>query len=92
MLDRFDVLAGASGRSIQTCEAMWRDGGPPGVSWAQAYMVAKHRARDVGADNHEGRTVAFLEGMLAAYAIVADQYSLIPRNLREGVSVATPDA
>lgn len=65
-LSRMDLLAGASGRSIQSLEALWPDDAP--VPWTEAYNAAQARQQDPGADRQDGRTVAFLEGMLAAHA------------------------
>lgn len=72
VLDRMDLLW-ANDRSVPSCEALWKDYGVPGVSWAEAYMVATHRARYIGADCHDGRTVAFLEGLMVASALTRSQ-------------------
>lgn len=64
-LNHMDMLAGSSGRSIQALEAGWPKDAP--VSWSEAYASAKTRAQMPAFDQDDGRTVAFLEGMQAAF-------------------------
>ena len=61
-LKQMDFMAGASGRSVQALEALW---GAPLVSWGEAYLTAKERGRLPAHDQANGKTVAFLEGLLA---------------------------
>jgi hypothetical protein len=63
-LATMDVLCGCTPRSILAMEALWPKDGP--VPWGEAYMIAKQRARLDAHDHHDGRTVAFLEGLIAA--------------------------
>lgn len=70
-LGTMDALRGCTPRSVMASEAGWPDDSP--VAWPEAYMMAKLRGRTPGADHHDGRTVAFLEGFSAAVRMTRDE-------------------
>jgi hypothetical protein len=70
-IDKMDFMHGCNGRSVQSMEALMLDPAyrVSGLTWGEAYLMAKQRAREPGADQHDGRTVAFLEGLALASRI-----------------------
>lgn len=70
-LEMMDALRGCTPRSVMASEAGWPADSP--VAWPEAYIEAKARGCEPGADHHEGRTVAFLEGFSAAVRLLRDE-------------------